>query len=270
MGQRREALIARRRHLDFTQETLARRLNVGLSTVTKWEYGMRLPAQGLRRKLAAALELNLIELDRLLGIEPVIELDGHEVPSWLNTYESLAQAAGSLSIVERSAVHGLLQTKAYAATVERYGPLQLTDQQVIERVDLRLARQAVLYREPEPLQLTILIAETVLLDQVGGAEVMREQLDHLIEMAERPNVDLRLLPADGRAACARGGFELLTSATDSNPFMAVTFGPAGGVYYHENAHEIRPFIAMFDHLNAAAESDLNTTRRLKTIRETYR
>jgi hypothetical protein len=172
-------------------------------------------------------------------------------------------------VVERSAVHGLLQTKAYAAAVERYGPLQLTDEQILQRVDVRLARQSVLHREVDPLESVSLIAEAALRENVGGPDVMAEQLDHLIEVAQRPNVDVRILPADGRAVVVRGGFELLTRPGDVQPFMVVTFD-VGGVNYEEGDYKIEPFVTMFDHLMGSALSAPDSIDHIEAIREDYR
>jgi hypothetical protein len=219
--------------------------------------------------LANAVGVSLYQINRLIGVEAPIEVDAHEVPASLNTYESLVQATGGLGVVERSAIHGLLQTKAYATAIESYGPLPLTEEQVMERIDLRLARQSVLSREPDPLRLTVLMAETVLLDRVGDDDVMREQIDYLTEAVKRPNIDLRLLPADGRAAFARGGFELLTRTGDDRPFMVVT-ADVGGINYEDGSHKIAPFLTTFSWLDNAALSTFDSIRRLKIIRETYR
>ena len=97
---------------------------------------------------------------------------------------------------------------------------------------------------------------------------MREQIDQLLDLVELPNVDVRLLPTDGRAACARGGFELLSRPGDIEPFMVVTVDP-GGARYHED-DSIAPFAGMFAYLDSVALTPSETTRRLKTIRETYR
>jgi transcriptional regulator with XRE-family HTH domain len=254
--------------MDFTQESLAHHLHVAVSTVTKWEQGTRVPATGTRRKVAEALQLSLIDLDRLLGIEPAIELDSHEVPSWLNTYESLVQAAGRLDMVEKAQIPGLLQIKAYAAAIERYGPLTLTDEQVMERVDVRLARQAALHREVDPLELVALIAESVLHEVVGGSEVMTEQLDYLMEMAERPNITVRLLPSDGRAACALGNFDLLTRPGDPGPFLVAAFSVVGPDYV-ERPELVRIFRTNYDYLASVALTPTETTRRIRDIREMY-
>lgn len=120
-----------------------------------------------------------------------------------------------------------------------------------ERIEGRLARQRVLDRTPEPLRFVALIAEQVLHDMVGGRAVMAEQLDHLLAMDQRPNIDIRVLPADGRAICARGGLELLTAAGNDHPFMVVTFD-VDGPRYEERSHVIAPFQVMFEHLAEVA------------------
>lgn len=188
-------------------------------------------------------------LDRLLGIKPGTELNGHAVPVWLNTYDSLVLATGKLAEVELSAIPALLQTKTYAAAVERAGG-PLSDAEVIERVDVRAERQKVLDRKPNPIELTVLLGLGVLLDPVGGPAVMAEQCDHLIEMAQRPNVDLRII-GPGRSPSALGGFELLTRPGDIDPFMAVTFSVDGPTYI-DVGHRISHSADRLNHLVGTA------------------
>jgi hypothetical protein len=223
----------------------------------------------MRRNLAEALEVSLVDLDRLLGIEPPIELNGHRVPSWLSTYDSLVLAAGQLDMVEKAQIPGMLQTKAYAATIERYGPLQLSDEQLIERVDGRLARQAVLHRRDDPLELVVLLAEGVLRETVGTAETMIEQLDHLLEMAERPNINLRLMPSDGRAACALGNFDLLTRPGESRPFLVAAFTVPGPDYV-ERPEVVQIFLATYHYLSEIALSPIDSIRLIHDTRKNYR
>jgi transcriptional regulator with XRE-family HTH domain len=262
------ALIARREHLGFTQESLAHHLNVATSTVTSWERGRRRPSPGMRRTLATALEVSLVDLDRLLGIESPIVLNGHRVPRWLNTYESLVLEAGRLCEVEFIAIPGLLQTERYAEAAEQTTEMPLTDRQVRERVDLRLARQAVLYRDPEPLHLVTVLSEGILLDCVGAPDVMVEQLDHLLELGRRSNVQLRIL-GHGQAPAAIGGFELLTRRADTDPFMAVTFSVAGP-HYFDVEDQVAKFVTRFDHLVHTALPPSDTLRRIEDIREKHR
>jgi hypothetical protein len=126
-----------------------------------------------------------------------------------------------------------------------------------------------LHREPEPLELRVLLAETVLLDVLGDDSVMAEQLDHLRKLAELPNVELLLLPADGRSGPARGGFELLSRVGEVDPFMCVTID-VGGPNYDDSPHKVAPFAAMFEHLQRYALGPAPSIRRIEEIQETYR
>ena len=80
--------------------------------------------------------------------------------------------------------------------VERTAAGSPTEEEVERWVRVRLARQAVLDREPDPLRLSVVLDEAVLRRVAGDREVMAEQIDHLVMMAERPNVDIRVLPLD--------------------------------------------------------------------------
>lgn len=136
-----------------------------------------------------------------------------------------------------------------------------------ERVDVRAESQRVLDRETEPLQLAILLAEGVLRDEVGGPHVMAEQCDHLIEMARRPTIDLRLL-GRGRAPSSLGGFELLTRPNDVEPFMAVTLS-VDGPSYIDVADRVAKFVTRFRHLVDTAVSPAATIKRIEDIRDTH-
>jgi transcriptional regulator with XRE-family HTH domain len=263
----REGFIARRRHLDFTQESLAHCLNVATATVSKWENGSRCPAPGTRRALAEALEVSLVDLDRLLGIEPPpISLNGHLVPTWLNTYQSLVLEAGRFEMVVRSVIPAVLQTRAYATGVERCVP-GLTDSEVEERVRVRLERQQVLERTPNPLQVVAVLHQGMFGDVVGGPDIMVDQCDYLLTLAERPNVEILLLPADGRATYCPGEFELLIKQGEVEPFMGITIDP-GGADYHER--DVADLAAMFAYVLSIALSPEESAHRIESIRETYR
>jgi transcriptional regulator with XRE-family HTH domain len=263
-ARRRDDLIARRHHLGHTHESLAEAIGASVSAVSAWERGVRTPRGRLRRQLATALEVNLAELNQLLDPEDPASLSGHEVPGWLTLYESLVHAAGAVRHVEKSQIPGLLQTRRYATVIERIGPVPLSDEEVVRRVDTRMARQAVLHREVAPLQLTSLMAETVLYDRPGGREVMAEQLDHLDRMARRPNVEIRIVPADGSAAAAPCGFELIVQPDHQAPFLAVYFGP-DGPHYVERPDVADIFTATFDYLADVALSAAESSRLIRSL-----
>lgn len=107
---------------------------------------------------------------------------------------------------------GLLQTRDYSLGVTVGGSRVRPDH--AERViELRMDRQRRLDPDNNPLQLLALIEESVLDRPVGGPSVMRQQLEHLIAMADRENVEIRLLPTSlGMHDGGAGPFKLLNFA----------------------------------------------------------
>ncbi|MFF5445394.1 helix-turn-helix domain-containing protein [Streptomyces sp. NPDC012888] len=115
------------------------------------------------------------------------------LPQEYRDFISLEAGARAARTVELSVVPGLLQTAAYAKAVTRAALGGLPEPKVDALVDVRLARQAVLRADP-PLELSAVLDEAVLRRQIGGPGVMAEQLRHLVEVAELPQVRLQVLP----------------------------------------------------------------------------
>jgi hypothetical protein len=89
-------------------------------------------------------------------------------------------------------VPGLLQTEDYARSVLAVRP-GVTDDGLAELVAARIERQAILSRDKPP-RLWVVIDEAVLRRQAGGSKIMRDQLSHLADVAERPNVTIEVVP----------------------------------------------------------------------------
>ena len=106
-----------------------------------------------------------------------------------------------------AAVPGLLQTEEYARAIHTaHQQVVLMPPGIFERrVAVRMIRQQVLTTRNPPLELSAVIDEAVLLRKVGSREVMSEQLRHLAEMSQLPNVELRILPLESEIV-ADGGF----------------------------------------------------------------
>jgi transcriptional regulator with XRE-family HTH domain len=107
-----------------------------------------------------------------------------------------------------AAVPGLLQTEGYARAIHAaHQQVILMPPGVFERrVAVRMIRQQVLITRNPPLELSAVIDESVLLRKVGSREVMSAQLRHLAEMAQLPNVDLRILPLQSETSLRSDGF----------------------------------------------------------------
>jgi transcriptional regulator with XRE-family HTH domain len=126
------------------------------------------------------------------------------LPDWFRAYVSLETGATTLRTYEPHYVTGLLQTPRYAREVLRGGLPNGSEEDLDRRVDLRLRRQSLLDRSDAPT-LWVVMEEAVLHRVVGGPEVMREQIDRLLEVSELTHVSIDVVPFTAGAhvgACA--------------------------------------------------------------------
>jgi len=126
------------------------------------------------------------------------------IPSWLETYIGLEEAASVIRSYETQFVHGLLQTADYARAVVRLRHETTPNDEVNRRVDLRLRRQRLVSEETGP-QIWSVTDEAALRRPYGGREVMRAQLEHLLELTQHPRVTVQVLPFSAGGHAAAGG-----------------------------------------------------------------
>ena len=117
------------------------------------------------------------------------------LPQWFRAYVDLESAATLIRTYEGQLVPGLLQTDDYMRAVIHGAHLDESVEEVGRRVRLRMARQTLLIQEHSP-RLWAVVDEAALRRPVGGREVMRGQLERLIEAAKLPNVTLQILGFD--------------------------------------------------------------------------
>ncbi|WP_199510111.1 helix-turn-helix domain-containing protein [Nucisporomicrobium flavum] len=129
---------------------------------------------------------------------------GDIMPSWFQSYLGLEAAASLIRTYEIQFVPGLLQTPAYARAVIMLGHAGATADEIDRRVELRRQRQQLLNRVEAP-QLWAVIDEAVLRRPIGGVDVMRGQIEALIEAAKKPNVRLQIIPFNAGGQAAAGG-----------------------------------------------------------------
>lgn len=260
----RVGLKARRQQLGLTQETAAEALHVAVSTYRCWEQGLRTPLVGARPRLARTFGVSLVEVARWFDEAPPPP-EGMAVPTWLGTFAALEQGAAEVWSYQPVSVPGLLQTAAYADAVQRQDIVPPSDDEVDRWVRHRLARQAVLDRRPDPLRLSVVIDESVLWRVAGDGEIMAEQLDHLVAMARRPTVDVRVLPLDrGTHLAAFGSFTVLTSPGAAEPYMAIVLDRTSA-HYQELDTIVTAHGALFRHLQAVARSPEDSIDLIRTV-----
>ncbi|TXS48680.1 XRE family transcriptional regulator [Streptomyces sp. uw30] len=194
----------------------------------------------------------------------------HDVlPDWFSLYVSLEGAARIIRSYEPHFVPGLLQTEEYARAVMRAGTIGQTGPQTVERhVSLRMERQRLLER-PDPPHLWVIMDETVLRRPVsGGGVVMRDQVDRLLEFAERDRVTLQIAEfAFGPHPGTYAPFTLFRFGEPELPDMVYTEYLSGALYL-DSRTEVAAHLEVLDHMSTAAASAERTKKILREYRET--
>lgn len=155
-------------------------------------------------------------------------------------------------------VNGLLQIPAYTRAIMRAAWVDASDEEIERRVQVRQDRQPALDRKDRPLRLWSIISEGALHRQIGGPQVLRQQLLHMAKRAEQPNIDVQVLPFEAGAHPTLGlGFSILRFA-DAEPLVFVnSFGSEPEV---DNPTDRQYALAAFDRLRAQAESPERSRR----------
>jgi transcriptional regulator with XRE-family HTH domain len=131
---------------------------------------------------------------------------GDVLPAWFQPFVGLEAAATLIRTYEVQFVPGLLQTKDYARAVIALvdNPMTTSPEEIERRVRLRMDRQQLLTR-PDPPLLWAVVDEAALRRPIGGTDVMRAQLEALIDATKLPNVTLQVLPFEAGGHSAAGG-----------------------------------------------------------------
>ena len=179
------------------------------------------------------------------------------LPTGFDVYVGLEAEASALRVFEDQVVHGLLQTEEYARTVMTAVRRRQSIRQIDRSVELRMQRQRVLTGE-EPVQLWCILNEPVICRMIGGPSVMRDQLAHLLEVSQWPNITLQVLPlSSGVHPALNGPFCILEFPERGDPDVVYTEGVAGHAYL-EKESIVRTCAEVFDLLRAAALSPADT------------
>ncbi|MFI0482624.1 helix-turn-helix domain-containing protein [Actinomadura sp. 9N215] len=194
--------VRRQRELHhMSGNQLADRLEVDRSTVSRWENGLRRLGDTYAKKLDALWHTNGL-FERLVGFATAID-----VGDWMTDLSDYQARATRHRMWETVLVPGLFQTPDYARAALRVG-LTNDSERALEQ---RLTRQAAVLDQPKIPHMSVILNWVVLAQPVGNAEVMRGQLVRLLEIADLPNVSVRVLEREAKEHCGLDGpFHLLT------------------------------------------------------------
>ena len=191
---------------------------------------------------------------------------GDVLPAWFRAYVDLESAAGLIRTYEGQFIPGLLQTDDYIRAVVQGAHLDDQDEEVGRRVRLRMARQAVLIRE-QPPRLWAVVDEAALRRPVGGREVMRGQLERLIDASKLANVTLQVLPfGSGAHPAMAGSFSILRFGDQELPDV-VYLEHLTGASYLDKRDEVERYLDIMELLCLQAEPPARTVELLQGILE---
>ncbi|MCA2218309.1 helix-turn-helix domain-containing protein [Jidongwangia harbinensis] len=176
-------------------------------------------------------------------------------------FVGLEQEASTLCAWEPIVLPGLLQTESYMRALMRTGRPSDPPQHLDRRVALRRKRQDRL-RGANPLELSAVVDESVVRRVIGGQDVMREQWQHLSEVAQLPNVVLQILPYDAGEHQFLGGSAAILEFRETTHLDVVYLEGLAGDYYEEQPSEVARYREEFSRLSARA---LDPTSSIKII-----
>lgn len=190
---------------------------------------------------------------------------GGVVPTALGNLIGLEAEAATIRTYEPELVPGLLQTPDYARAVIRAGRPGDTAQEIDRRVEVRLERQEVLTRTtPPPPKVSVVLNEGVLARRVGGPEVMRAQLEHLVRDRDRANIVIQILPfSAGEHPAMVGPFTMLTFLDPADPGVVNVENITGSLAL-EQPEELRGYEEVWGAIQAGAASPDDSRAVMKT------
>ncbi|SEK97465.1 helix-turn-helix domain-containing protein [Nonomuraea pusilla] len=185
------------------------------------------------------------------------------LPGWFEVYIGLEGAASGIRTYENQFVPGLLQTPAYARAVIELAHDKAPGVELDRRVALRTARQR---RLEEGLSLWAVIDEAVLRRALGGPDVMREQVGHLLDVTGEHNVTIQVMPFDrGGHAAAGGSFSVLRFPEPDLPDVVYMEQLTSALYLDKPA-ESEHYARVMDRLSVQAEEPKASRRFLERLR----
>lgn len=198
---------------------------------------------------------------------------GDVIPETFDLYIGLEDSASQLSWYTSELVPGLLQTKDYARILVRATLPDASDDEIERRVQVRLARQALLTRITAAPTVKVAFNEAVLRRTIGGEEVMVGQLERLMEVTNYPNVSIRVVPFEAglHAGILSGPFVMMRFPTtgdgrETEPSTVYKDGFTGALYL-DKPEEVSRYDAAFGAIWTLAS---NEARSMSLLHEAAR
>ncbi|WP_331453466.1 helix-turn-helix domain-containing protein [Streptomyces sp. SS162] len=196
------------------REEFGRRIGYSASTVAAYEQGRRIPPP---RAIERADEV--LDAGGLLTVWKD-QVERAQYPPFFQGMAALEREAIELLAYDALVVKGLLQTEEYMRALLAMRRPVLDHETIEQRVAARLARQDIFDRRPSPL-LSFVLTESVLRHRYGGRHVLRGQLEHLLLIGQKRNVEIQVMPTDCEDNAGVNGPFTVVTRKDGRKFVYV-------------------------------------------------
>lgn len=190
----------------------------------------------------------------------------HSLPEWFTPYVGFEADAVEAFNFETTFVPGLLQTRDYARVVHETTRTPLDPDTVEDQVEARIRRQSRLSQK-DPLILQAVVAEEALIRPMGTDSIMVEQLQYLLDLSNRGNIHLRVLPISaGGSGVMQWGFMVLRFNDHAD--IAFVDTPLSGSVI-DAPQQTAELARTFSHLQSFSLSDTDSRSALTTLAAKY-
>ena len=253
----------------LTLDDAADEVDMTKSTISRIEHGQTIARPGIVRALlnlygvTGADHAGLMQLARDARTPGWWRAYSDVLPSAHLDYLALESEADTISVYDASVVHGLCQTAEYTRHVMRADvvPPLLSDEEIERRVEVRQNRQARLTGPNRP-SVCVIVDEAALSRPVGGPDVMRRQLEHLLKLSDLCNVSVQVAPLAIGAHPALPGLQILEYADPGDPVIVVMDTVSGDMLIDRPA-DLRRCQAIYSHLRSLALGPHESRRMIR-------
>jgi hypothetical protein len=186
-----------------------------------------------------------------------------------SVYIGLETDAASLRVYDPQVVPGLLQTRQYAEALISGALPETAQAEIDKRVQVRLRRQERVSAGENPLRLWSVMDESALRRVVGGPELMRDQLEHLVEQSQLPHVTVQVIPFEMGAHPGINGQYAILEFPDTADSSVVYIEGVTSDLYLEKPNDVQKYSVMYEHLRAQALNVEQSRRLIADIAKGY-
>ncbi|MFD8531469.1 helix-turn-helix domain-containing protein [Streptosporangium canum] len=260
-----------RQQAGLSQDDVAEKTNVNSVTLYRIETAKTKPQLRTLIALLDAYGVTGTERSDLIALQKEAKQRGWlhgleaDLPDKYSTYIGLEAEARKAINYESLFIPGLLQTEDYARAVVRGVLPTATEAEVESFVTARMQRQGLLENET-PLRLWAIIDEAALCRKVGSQAVMRDQLAHLIQQAQRPHVTVQVIPFTAGAHPGMPG-SFIVLKFDTGDLDVIHIDSMAGDLFLEKETDIQRYNQICEHLCAIALSPADTVALIASMRE---